>query len=191
MERRTDEELVEAFHRGERESADELLARYKPFVLKLSRARYIVGGDRDDMIQEGMIGLYKAIRDYDAEKAQAAPFSAFAALCVDRQMMSAVEASRREKNRVLNTSLLIGDDEWEHVIQELAESPEKIVIEQEVKDEKLRKLWEILSPMEKKVMNLYISGMDYREIASALGKTPKSIDNALQRIRKKSTETEG
>lgn len=187
-EQRRDEELILAYRAGEADAADALLSRYKPLVLKLSRARFIVGGDHDDLIQEGMIGLYKAMRDYDAEKAQSASFSTFAALCIDRQMLNAIEASQREKNRPLNTSLLLSDEEWDHVIRRMAESPETIVIDQEVNDEKLRKLWEMLSPMERKVLGLYVAGLEYREIAEALGKSPKSIDNALQRIRKKSAE---
>lgn len=182
----SDEELIRAYRAGGRDAADQLLTRYKPLVLKLSRARFIVGGDRDDLIQEGMIGLYKAVRDYDSEKAQSASFSTFAALCIDRQMLRAIEASQREKNRPLNTSLLLADEEWEHVIRQMADSPETIVIDQEMNDEKFRALWDLLSPMEKKVLSLYVSGMDYREIAGALGKPPKSIDNAIQRIRKKS-----
>ena len=179
----TDDELIAAYREGKNEAADLLLARYKPLVLKLSRARFIAGGERDDLIQEGMIGLYKAVRDYDPEKT--ASFATFAALCADRQMLNAIDASRREKNLPLNNSVGLTDEELEQAIRQIAESPEKIVIEQEITDEKIARLRENLSPFEKKVFGLYISGFDYREIASVLGKPPKSVDNALQRIRKK------
>lgn len=184
---RPDEELIAAYREeGLEEAIEELLDRYKPLVLRLSRARYLVGGDRDDLIQEGMIGLYKAVRDYDAEKGAGASFGTFAALCVDRQILHAIEASQREKNRPLNDSVLLAGEEWEEVLKNTAESPEKIVIAHEMQGERIEQLKLLLSPMEKKVLDLFLTGLDYREIADTLKKTPKSIDNALQRIRKKS-----
>lgn len=184
----SDKELIGLYRCGREEAADILLERYKPLVLRLSRARFIAGGERDDLIQEGMIGLYKALRDYDPDKTTAASFATFAALCVDRQMLNAIDASQREKNRPLNNSVMLTDEEWENALRQIAESPEKIVIDHEVIDERFKHLREILSPMERKVLELFLRGMDYREIAETMGKTPKSIDNALQRIRKKTQE---
>ncbi len=184
MSRYSDDELISASREGKNEAVDQLLERYKPLVLKLSRARFIAGGERDDLIQEGMIGLYKAVRDYDPDRT--ASFATFAALCIDRQMLNAIDASRREKNLPLNNSVGLTDEELEQAVRQITESPEKIVIEQEMTDEKIAWLRENLSPLEKKVLGLYISGLDYREIAVVLGKPPKSVDNALQRIRRKS-----
>ncbi len=184
MSRYSDDELISASREGKNEAVDQLLERYKPLVLKLSRARFIAGGERDDLIQEGMIGLYKAVRDYDPDRT--ASFATFAALCIDRQMLNAIDASRREKNLPLNNSVGLTDEELEQAVRQITESPEKIVIEQEMTDEKIAWLRENLSPLEKKVLGLYISGLDYREIAAVLGKPPKSVDNALQRIRRKS-----
>ncbi len=182
MKNQSDEQLVSAYREGRAEAADVLMERYKPLVLRQTSARFLVGGDRDDLIQEGMIGLYKAIRDYDAEKA--ASFSTFASLCVDRQIMNAIEAAQRAKNQPLNSSVPLLDKEWEDEAA-VADSPEKIVIEQVTAGERLSEIRRKLSPLERKVLELNISGLDYREIAKRLGKEPKSVDNALQRIRKK------
>lgn len=184
--RMTDEELIRLCRTDNRPDAiDYLMEKYKPLVLRLSRTRFLVGGERDDLIQEGMIGLYKAVRDYDEEKA--ASFATFAALCINRQMLNAIEASTREKNRPLNDSVLFTDPEWEFEQMSGDESPERIIIAQESEREKLKRLRELLSSMEIKVLDLYLKGRDYREIAEVLGKTPKAIDNAIQRIRRKST----
>lgn len=182
----TDEELIALSHAGREGAADLLLVRYKPLVLKLSRTRFLAGGDRDDLIQEGMIGLYKAIRDYDP--ARETKFMTFAALCIDRQILRAIEASQREKNRALNDSVLLGDGEIEAGLSEAQESPETIVLLRERTDERLARLRDVLSRLEKQVLALYLEGLDYREIAERLGRTPKQTDNALQRIRRKSQE---
>ncbi|MBQ6385700.1 MAG: sigma-70 family RNA polymerase sigma factor [Lachnospiraceae bacterium] len=182
----TDEELIALSHAGREGAADLLLVRYKPLVLKLSRTRFLAGGDRDDLIQEGMIGLYKAIRDYDPERET--KFMTFAALCIDRQILRAIEASQREKNRALNDSVLLGDGEIEAGLSEAQESPENIVLLRERTDERLARLRDVLSRLEKQVLALYLEGLDYREIAERLGRTPKQTDNALQRIRRKSQE---
>ena len=181
-----DEELVGLARGGDSGAADFLMEKYKPLVRRLSAARYLAGGDREDLIQEGMIGLYKALRDYDPSKQ--ASFATFAALCADRQMLHAIEASQREKNRVLNDAVELTDEEGERVLHGAKESPETLVIAREAADERLRRLREALSPLETKVLTLYLTGMDYREIASELGRTPKTIDNALQRIPRKSRE---
>lgn len=179
----TDEELLIRSKSGDSEAVNLLIARYKPLVLRLSRARYLAGGDREDLIQEGMIGLFQAVRDFDPENGSS--FLNFAALCVNRQMLHAIEAAGREKNRLLNDSVTLEDAEWEQLPLREAVSPEEIVIGKEFNDERVGELLEKLSPMEQKVLKLYLDGLDYKEIAEVLKKSPKSIDNALQRIRRK------
>ncbi len=180
----TDEELVSLYREGNQEAAAYLIRKYKPLVLRISGARFLAGGDHDDLIQEGMIGLFKALRDYDSGRE--ASFLTFASLCIDRQMLSAIEAAGRGKNRPLNDAVYLGEEELECAEKQFRESPEKIVIDREGADERIRLLRTKLSSFEKKVLDLYLTGMDYHEIADVLGKPPKSVDNALQRIRKKS-----
>ena len=180
----TDEQLAVLGRDGDAAATEQLLNRYKPLVLKLSRARFLAGGEREDLIQEGMIGLYKAIRDYDETKH--VKFGTFASLCVDRQMLRAIEASLREKNRPLNESLILREDLWESGVHPSGMSPESIMIDQEMEDERLRKLKGALSPLETRVLTLYLDGHSLREIAEETGRTPKSVDNAFQRIRRKS-----
>lgn len=162
---------------------DLLLNRYKSLVRAQSRMRFLIGGDEEDLIQEGMIGLYKAVRDYD--ESRGASFKTFATLCISRQMAKAVETSGREKNRPLNSSVALTDEEWESQMKDEINSPEAIVLNQESENELLTKIKKSLSPMEQRVLDLYLTGADYREIAEKIHKTPKSIDNTLQRIRRK------
>ena len=185
----TDEDLVMRSRSGCEEATDTLLSRYKPLVLRLSRARFLAGGERDDLIQEGMIGLYKAIRDY--EVSAGASFFTFASLCIDRQMLHAIESSQREKNRPLNNSVYLEDDGAVLSDSHLWESPESIVINRETADEHIEELKRVLSPMEREVLDLFLKGLGYREIAARMNKPPKAIDNALQRIRKKSEAAGG
>ena len=185
----TDEELIKRLRGGETEITDYILEKYKPLVRKKTNAMYLIGGETEDLIQEGMIGLFKAIRDYDFEKE--ASFFTFAELCVSRQLYSALEASNRKKHMPLNTYISLsnqGNDEGvnlEQMITEQTVSPEQMLIEQERKQEFFEKLEEKLSSMEKKVLYLYLEGSGYVQIADLLEKTPKSIDNTLQRIRGK------
>ena len=185
----TDEELIERLRGGETEITDYILEKYKPLVRKKTNAMYLIGGETEDLIQEGMIGLFKAIRDYSFEKE--AVFSTFAELCISRQLYSALEASNRKKHMPLNTYISFSQQEdedgvnLEQMITEQTISPEQMLIEQERKQEFFEKLEEKLSPMEKKVLYLYLEGSSYTQIASLLEKTPKSIDNTLQRIRGK------
>lgn len=168
---------------------DYLLAKFKPLVLKMARARYLAGGERDDMIQEGMIGLYKAVRDFDPSKESS--FMTFAVLCIDRQMMHAIEASLREKNRPLNTSVELGDDAVGALQSPPGENPESYVIMQEMQDEMMAGLRETLSPLESEVLRLYLMEMSIPEIADTLGRPVKSVDNAFQRIKRKSRAMRG
>ena len=184
FENETDEAMVRLAQEGNEEAVDYLLTKYKPLVLKLSRARFLAGGEKEDLIQEGMIGLYKAVRDYNTDTG--ARFSTFAALCIDRQMLHAIEASLREKNQPLNNSVSLTDEEWELAGEVPSLSPESIVVGQTAFSERIARLRESLSPMENSVLDLYLDGHGYKEIARILRKEPKAIDNTFQRIRKKS-----
>ena len=179
----TDEELAFEAQKGSTDAMDHLLTKYKPLVLKLCRQRFLAGGDKEDLIQEGMIGLYKAVRDFSDD--YETHFPTFAALCIDRQILRAIESSLREKNRPLNSSVLLDQGEWELSESLSGESPESIVIEKSAVEDKVALLRAKLSPMERKVLDLYLEGHSLREIADILGKSPKSVDNAFQRMRKK------
>ena len=184
----TDEELIEKLREGDTEIADYIMEKYKPLVRKKTNVMYLIGGEPEDLIQEGMIGLFKAVRDFNPEKEVG--FFAFAELCISRQLYSALEASNRKKHIPLNTYVSFSQDEadglnLEEMITEQTISPEQMMIEREGKQEFFDKLEETLSPMEKKVLYLYLEGSSYTQIAEDMGKTPKSIDNSLQRIRGK------
>ena len=179
----TDEDLSLLSKSGNSEAEDILMEQYKGYVRKLSHARYLVGGDSDDLIQEGMIGLMKAVRDYDPEKG--ASFKTFATLCIMRQQTTAIDSAVRKKNEPLNHSISISSEEWESAVRMMREqqSPEEILVSNESSMELLGHLKDILSPFENEVLELYLQEKGYREIAEELGKTPKIIDNAIQRIR--------
>ena len=178
-----DEELVSLYREGVTEAVDFLLQKYKPLVRSRAVSKFLKGGELDDLIQEGMIGLYKAVRDYE-------PRNDKAVLCIDRQLMHAIEMSSRQKRKAQTEAVLLTEDEWESYMGP-EESPEKILLEQEGADETYDKIYETLSRMEKIVFDLQLRGYDYREIAGILGRTPKSIDNAMQRIRRKTKEQTG
>ena len=188
---KTDEELIEMLRAGQSEIMDFLLEKYKNLVRKKANAMFLLGGDTDDLIQEGMIGLFKAIRDYDTKKG--GNFFGFANLCVNRQIYSAVEAAARKKHGPLNSYVSLSGEDGEDADAVLFgnglinqnKNPENLLISQEDLDIFWDSLEENLSSMEKKVLDAYLSGMNYRQIAEKLGKTEKSVDNALQRIRNK------
>ena len=178
----SDEELISRLRDGENGISDSLMEKYKGMVRKKARAMFLIGGDTDDLIQEGMIGLFKAVRDYRPERE--ASFQTFARLCIDRQLSSAIQSSMRQKHQPLNSYVSLSqDDEGE---QELwTENPEAILIDQEntrILQEEIRRQ---LSPMENQVLDCYLEGYGYVQIGEMLGKSPKAIDNALQRIRGK------
>ena len=188
----TDEELIAVFKEGEKEAVDFLMEKYKGIVKRKARTMFLVGGDTDDLIQEGMIGLYKAVRDFDTEKQ--ASFLTFANLCIDRQIYTAINASNRKKHLPLNTyiSFLTEDTEDgeknEYLIEEPADklsNPEELYIDKENVEYIERALEQKLSSFEYQVLKMYIDGDDYQKIAIKLDKTSKSIDNALQRIKGK------
>ena len=190
-----DEELIEQLRNGDEKIMDFILDKYKPLVRKKANTMYLIGGDTDDLIQEGMIGLFKAVRDYNPQKE--ASFFTFAELCIMRQLYSALEASNRKKHIPLNNYVSFSATEesdgvnLENVITNSAESPEQMLIEQERKEEFFKRLEEKLSPMEKKVLYLYLEGYSYTQIADLMKKSAKSIDNTLQRIRGKVKSLEG
>ena len=188
----TDEELIAKLRAGDAEIADYIMEKYKPLVRKKTNAMYLIGGETEDLIQEGMIGLFKAVRDFDPGKEVA--FFAFAEICITRQLYSALEASNRKKHIPLNTYISFSNQEesdgvnLEQIVTDQTISPEQVMIEREGKQEFFKKLDEKLSPMERKVLYLYLEGSGYTQIAEQMGKNPKSIDNTLQRIRGKIKE---
>lgn len=186
----TDEELIAKLRQGEPEVMDYLIDKYKSMVRQKARVLYLVGGEQDDLIQEGMIGLFKAVRDYHTEKD--ASFRTFAQLCVDRQMYHAIQSSNRQKHQPLNSYVSMSSEEWENEVRTmLQQSPENIVIAQENAAHLESKIRNQLSKFENQVLDMYLDGDNYLTIADKMGKTPKSIDNALQRIRMKVKERVG
>jgi RNA polymerase sporulation-specific sigma factor len=186
----TDEELIRMLRDQNADTiTDHLMEKYKPLVRRKTNALYLIGGEREDLIQEGMIGLFKAVRDFREDKDTS--FYHFAELCINRQLYSALQASNRKKHQPLNSYVslsaeLQGDGEtMENLLIGYTDNPEEMVIEQELWGEFQKSLWSKLSKMEQRVLRLYLDGNSYIQIAERMDKTPKSIDNALQRIRQK------
>ncbi len=175
---------------------DILLKRHKKLVLNQAHSLYLIGADKEDLIQEGMIGLYKAIREYDDTRSDT--FTAFAVLLIQNQLINAITAYNRKKYRPLNDSVSLdapivssNTDEDMHALIDIMEAPntssnpEDFVIDKEKVSMIEYELGKLLSSFEKSVYNLYLTGMDYRQIAQKLGKTPKAVDNARCRIKAK------
>lgn len=192
--RMTDEQLLCDYKNGNQEIMDYLMVKYKSMVRKKARAMYLLGGENEDLIQEGMIGLIKAVRDFDVT--QKTSFSSFAELCVSRQMYSAIESSNRKKHLPLNSYVSLYEDSEEvgegrslpliDTIESSKENdPEVLYFGKEYTEAFAEQLKELLSPLENHVLYLHLMGTDYRTIAELLGKSPKSVDNALQRIKTK------
>ena len=184
-----DEELICRFKNGESEILDYLMEKYKNMVRKKARTMFLIGGENDDLIQEGMIGLFKAVRDYQPDKD--ATFQTFASICVDRQIYNAIQSSNRQKHQPLNSYVSLseqGGENEEHLGDTWVENPESIIIDQENVENLEQEITTTLSPMENQVLEYYLAGNGYGEIAELMGKTPKSIDNALRRIRTKIKE---
>ena len=189
----SDEELIVRYRDGDTEAMDFIFERYKHLVRKKAKAMFLAGGDNDDLIQEGMIGLYKAIRDYNTDRE--ASFATFASMCINRQMITAVAASNRKKNMPLNTYVSYdmpagGDEDSDMRLVDILQSqtelnPEKLLIDKEHNRDLKSRLKEVLSTFEQQVLVYYQEGMDYTAIAKKMQKPPKSVDNALQRIRSK------
>lgn len=188
-----DEQLICRLRNGEDEIMDYLMIKYKSMVRRKARAMYLIGGDNDDLIQEGMIGLIKAVRDFDSEAGQS--FSSFAELCVSRQMYSAIASSKRKKHIPLNSYISLydeGNHEDEKALPlidtiepEVENNPETLYFGKESSEAFIEELKENLSDLENRVLYLHMLGTNYRDIANLLDKSPKTIDNALQRIRTK------
>ena len=188
-----DEELITLFRDGDQEAMEMLLNKYKEMVLRKAKSMYILGGDSDDLIQEGMLGLFKAVRDYDCGRD--ASFRTFAQLCVTRQLYTAVKASSRKTHLPLNTAISLsrpmredGEEEEEFLDcleADASSNPEVYLIGQEEMERLEEKIEKELSAFEKQVLELHLTGMGYVEIAHVLNRDEKSTDNALQRIRAK------
>ena len=191
-----DEDIVSRIQAGDRSAMDFLFEKYKYLVRNKARALYLIGGDKDDLIQEGMIGLYKAIRDYQVDKQNS--FFNFADLCISRQIYSAIKASNRKKNIPLNTYISIytplngkyGEGSEKEALvdimfQDSVLNPEELVIDKENTSMIEYELVRRLSDLEKDVLSLYMQDLKYVQIAEVLGREPKAIDNALTRIKTK------
>lgn len=188
-------QIITLAQQGADEAMANMLERYKGLVRVLSRPLFLIDGDKDDLIQEGMIGLFKAVNGYD--NTTGASFETFATQCINRQMYSAIKKSNRQKNIPLNSYISIyshtGPDGQEsdqaflvdQSLEAVRQNPEEIIIDQENANNMQRRLNSRLSDMERKVLDLYLLGIPYQEIAAKMGKTPKAIDNALQRIKHK------
>lgn len=189
----TDEELIHKLRDGEALVMDYICEKYKPLVRKKAKSMFILGGDNEDLIQEGMLGLFKAVRDYDSGRD--ASFYTFADLCISRQLYTAVQASRRKKHLPLNSyvSLYADTEEQEEggrgLLTSLADdrqrNPEELVLDRERVDYLEHMIEEELSDFEKQVLDLYLTGMSYSQIAKVLGREEKTTDNALQRLKNK------
>jgi len=189
-----DEELILRIRDGEEKITDYIMEKYKNLVRSKAGSMYILGADREDLIQEGMIGLFKAIRDYDIGRD--ASFATFADLCVARQMYTAVQAAGRKKHAPLNSYVSLyagnGSDKTEEekelldsLISRDEQNPEELLIDRENVERIEKAIESELSSFERQVLDLYLTGMKYTEIARVLGKDDKSTDNALQRCRSK------
>lgn len=192
--RMTDEQLISELKAGDRGVMDHIMDKYKSMVRKKARAMFLLGGENEDLIQEGMIGLIKAVRDFDPKLGNS--FSGFADLCVSRQMYSAIEASKRKKHQPLNSYISLYEESENHhdgkktqlidtIEPEQENDPEALYFGKEYTEAFVEQLKEMLSPFENHVLYLHLMGTDYRKIAEILEKSPKSVDNALQRIRGK------
>lgn len=187
-----DEDLVDFIHAGDNEALEYLIQKYKHFVRAKARSYFLIGADREDIVQEGMIGLYKSIRDYRGEKLTS--FKAFAELCVTRQIITAIKTATRQKHIPLNSYISLDkpiyDEDSDRTLLDIicgtkVSDPEELIINQEEYDDIEEKMREILSDLERKVLRLYLDGRSYQEIAEELDRHVKSIDNALQRVKRK------
>ena len=188
-EKMTDEEIVTLAQQGDKKAAEHIVTKYREFVEVRSIPYFMAGGERDDLVQEGLIGLYKAVKSYSEDKK--ANFKTFAEVCVVRQMISAVKMSTRKKNSPLNhyISIHTSDDEPDTISAKLIDvknkNPESLLIERESAQGMQSRINSVLSDFESLVLSYYLSGLTYKEIAEFMNKTPKAVDNALFRIKKK------
>jgi RNA polymerase sporulation-specific sigma factor len=189
---KTDEENVEAVRDGSSEALEYLIHKYKNFVRAKARSYFLIGADREDIVQEGMIGLYKSIRDFKEDKLST--FKAFAELCITRQIITAIKTATRQKHIPLNSYVSLDkpiyDEDSDRTLLDVIcgsrmTDPEELIINQEEFSGLEDKMGEILSDLERKVLMLYLDGRSYQEIAVDLDRHVKSIDNALQRVKRK------
>ena len=189
-----DEQLLRKLREGESDIIDYIMDKYKYLVRKKAKAMYLLGGENDDLIQEGMIGLFKAVRDYDIN--QEASFYSFADLCISRQMYTAIKLSQRQKHMPLNSYVSLyeqkedANEEKQQPLIELLQAekennPEELFLDKEYFAMLEQEIKEKLSDFESRVLYLHLMGEDYHSIAKLLNKSTKSVDNALQRIKKK------
>lgn len=189
---RLDEDIVEFAKTGDDAALEFLINKYKNFVRAKARSYFLIGADREDIIQEGMIGLYKAIRDFRADKLSS--FRAFAELCITRQIITAIKTATRQKHIPLNSYVSLNkpiyDEDSDRTLLDVISGtkitdPEELIISREEFDDIEEKMGEILSSLEWKVLMSYLEGKSYQEIAVDLKRHVKSIDNALQRVKRK------
>ena len=187
-----DEKLAELAQAGDETAEEVLINRYKELVKSRARMYFIAGADAEDVIQEGMIGLFKAVRDYCSDRDTL--FRTFAAVCINRQIITAIKTAKRMKHGPLNNSISLNrpleesggeKDVIENILAAPVSNPEEMILTQDTIDEITSAMSQILSKFELQVWQLYISGQNYTDIAEKTGKSPKSIDNALQRIKRK------
>ena len=186
----SDEEVVSLCQKGDEDALNHIIARYRNFVYSKANTYFLVGAEKDDVIQEGMIGLYKAVKEFDEKNISS--FGHFAGLCVSRQILSAIKAATRKKHLPLNSYISLSEsgaeleeDTGSVFSKDREQNPEDIIIGQESQDLLEYKIGKILSKLEFQVFMYYIEGRSYGEIADIVGKPVKSIDNALCRIKKK------
>ncbi|MFZ5651298.1 MAG: RNA polymerase sporulation sigma factor SigH [Bacillota bacterium] len=187
-----DEDVVEYAREGDDVALEYLINKYKNFVRAKARSYFLIGADREDIIQEGMIGLYKAIRDFRMDKLSS--FRAFAELCITRQIITAIKTATRQKHIPLNSYVSLNkpiyDEDSDRTLLDVISGtkitdPEELIISREEFDDIEEKMGEILSSLEWKVLMSYLEGKSYQEIAEDLKRHVKSIDNALQRVKRK------
>lgn len=187
-----DEFLVQLFQDGDGEASEFLMKKYRSFVRAKASRYFLIGGEREDIVQEGMIGLYKAIRDFRVDKLSS--FKAFAELCITRQIITAVKSATRQKHGPLNSYVSLNkpiyEEESNHTLMDVITGPTnmdpiQMLIDQEKASDLERKMSEKLSDLEKRVLELHIAGHSYVEISQNVNTHVKSIDNALQRIKRK------
>lgn len=184
-----DEMLISRCRQGDRTALERIMEKYKPLVIKKARSMFLIGGETEDLIQEGMIGLFKAVQDFDPDRETS--FYRFSKLCIDRQIYSAVTSAGRKKHSPLNGYVSLSDSEeleWEERWRRpavSAVSPEEALINRERMEMIQEKLGERLSSLEWSVLKLFLEGYSYAQMADKLGKKEKSIDNALRRIKGK------
>ncbi len=187
-----DEQVVGQAQQGDSVAIEYLLSKYKNFVRSKARSYFLIGADHEDIVQEGMIGLFKAIRDYQAERLSS--FRAFAELCITRQIITAIKTATRQKHVPLNSYVSLNkpiyDEESDRTLMDVivegrAQNPEELIIDRENLVSLRDQVDQVLSSLEQEVLNAYLDGKSYQEIADKLGRHVKSIDNALQRVKRK------